>query len=611
MPAVTPKVAALMERGSQLMQAASYLDAARAFERAAQQNPTFAEAHAMRADALMRAGSFDGAMASVERAMRLRPEWPEGLVLRGNIEAMLGRHENAERTFRQAIGKLGATPELSANLGHALRQQQRWADALEAYELALRARPESAYLYLWKGEMLQALDRAVEAERAFRHAIGFDPLLADAQRALAAALQAQQKFHELEAVCRLILERDPTSTETIEQLSEALASQDRGAEAEAVIAAALDAAPENVGIRIKHGTRLWRSGKRDEAIKAYRHAAELAQSRRDVLFIEAKVDEAVSLLALGRWKEGWNAYHWRYDRTALKGSYPDLIDEPWRLREATAPLRIRLRTDQGLGDELFFLRFAPALRRLGHRLALLTGPKLIRLLSPMTDIFDVVEGNDAGGPEVRCDAELLCSDLPVVTQEHTPPSLRFHLDPARVQRLTARLRAFGQPPYVGVTWRAGPTHDEHLEKRLKWVYAKQIPIEELAAILRPLSATVIVMQRRVSITEIDRFAQALGRSPLDLSEVHEDLQDSLALLSLLDEYIGVSSTNMHLLAGLEGKRAHVLVQTPAEWRWGLEGESSPWFEGFRIYRQTTGMNWQVAFNKLAEELSRSIRQKLC
>ena len=83
----------------QLVQAAQYLDAARAFERAAQQSPTLADAHAMRADALMRAGTFEPALASVERALRLRPGWPEALMLRGNIEGLLGRHREAEATL--------------------------------------------------------------------------------------------------------------------------------------------------------------------------------------------------------------------------------------------------------------------------------------------------------------------------------------------------------------------------------------------------------------------------------------------------------------------------------------------------------------------------------
>jgi hypothetical protein len=197
---------------------------------------------------------------------------------------------------------------------------------------------------------------------------------------------------------------------------------------------------------------------------------------------------------------------------------------------------------------------------------------------------------------------LLCSDLPLVSKEEVPPSLRFRVEPERVDRLSRRLQSFGPPPYIGVTWRAGPALEEQLEGRLTWVYGKQIPIEELAAVLRPLQATIVVLQRRALEHERLRFRSALGREAHDLSEVHDDLQDALAVLSLLHEYIGVSSTNMHLLAGIRGKHARVLAQTPAEWRWGLEGDSSPWFPGFRVYRQARDRTWTAALNRLAADL---------
>jgi len=76
-------------------------------------------------------------------------------------------------------------------------------------------------------------------------------------------------------------------------------------------------------------------------------------------------------------------------------------------------------------------------------------------------------------------------------------------------------------------------------------------------------------------------------------------------LALIDDYIGVSNTNMHLRAGV-GKTARVLVPCPAEWRWMAAGEESPWFPGFRIYRQTPDGDWSGALNKLRGDLLESL-----
>jgi hypothetical protein len=70
---------------------------------------------------------------------------------------------------------------------------------------------------------------------------------------------------------------------------------------------------------------------------------------------------------------------------------------------------------------------------------------------------------------------------------------------------------------------------------------------------------------------------------------------------LIDDYVGVSNTNMHLLAGL-GKTAKVLIPYPPDWRWMAEGEESPWFKGFKTYRQLTNGYWSLALQNLTQDL---------
>jgi hypothetical protein len=83
--------------------------------------------------------------------------------------------------------------------------------------------------------------------------------------------------------------------------------------------------------------------------------------------------------------------------------------------------------------------------------------------------------------------------------------------------------------------------------------------------------------------------------------LNENLEDMVALLAELDEYVGVSNTNMHLMAGL-GKTARVLVANPPEWRWMGAGDASPWFPGFRLYRQNQDGAWDGALDRLVTDL---------
>ena len=130
---------------------------------------------------------------------------------------------------------------------------------------------------------------------------------------------------------------------------------------------------------------------------------------------------------------------------------------------------------------------------------------------------------------------------------------------------------------------------------------KESPLAEIARALRVTPATVLVLQRQPQPGEIESFAQELGRPMHDLSALNDDLEQMLALLTLLDDYVGVSNTNMHLRAGA-GKTAKVLVPAPPEWRWMAEGTESPWFPGFRVYRQGVDGSWDSAVKTLRQDL---------
>jgi hypothetical protein len=69
----------------------------------------------------------------------------------------------------------------------------------------------------------------------------------------------------------------------------------------------------------------------------------------------------------------------------------------------------------------------------------------------------------------------------------------------------------------------------------------------------------------------------------------------------MDEYVGVSNTNMHIRAGV-GKPARVLIPFPPEFRWMNAGGETPWFAGFRLYRQPPGGDWRPVMASLGNAI---------
>jgi len=166
------------------------------------------------------------------------------------------------------------------------------------------------------------------------------------------------------------------------------------------------------------------------------------------------------------------------------------------------------------------------------------------------------------------------------------------------------LTRLGPPPYLGVTWRAGALRKNRSEfaARGEDPLEKEIDIAALASALGAWRGSVLALQRLPLEGEVAAFGRALGRPCHDLCAVNEDLADMAALLRVVDEYVGVSNTNMHIRAGL-GMGGRVLVPFPPEFRWMNAGGETPWFPGFRLYRQPPGGNWQRSLAALAGDLT--------
>ena len=117
-----------------------------------------------------------------------------------------------------------------------------------------------------------------------------------------------------------------------------------------------------------------------------------------------------------------------------------------------------------------------------------------------------------------------------------------------------------------------------------------------------MPGTFIAVQRNPQPGEIESLSSEFGQPVHDFSELNEDLEGMLALMSLLDDYIGVSNTNTHLRAGV-GKTGRVLVPNPPDWRWMMNhGRTSPWFPGFTVYRQSLNGDWDTALADLKRDL---------
>lgn len=511
-------------------------------------------------EALM-AGRLDDALGACRRVVRASPDHAEAHVLLAEIQHLLGhRARAAESTAR------------------ALRLRPGWTPA---------------NILLLVGDLYREFGRLDVAESRFRSALALQPELDDARFNLAGLLYATSRRSEAVRELEHLLERHPEAPDVRERLVQLLYEERSVERLELVCREGQWRFPRAAVYAERLGAAHWFQGRFEAGLEAYANALRLAVSDEERQ--RSALSTASALFALGRLAEGWRVFQGRYTRAAVVARHPEVIDDPARIVALEKPARILIRTEQGVGDEIFFLRFAVELRRRGHQLRVSGEAKLTPLLATLPELFDAGEG--------AVDFTLCSGDLPLASGQTMAPPLPLAVDAKRRERVQGVLAAFGPPPYVGVTWRGGLLPGEPAPPRGAFLQ-KILPPDVLGEALAAADVRVVILQRKPTAKDRQLFLGGLGRAALDLSSANDDLRDALATLSLLDDYVGVSNTNFHLRAGLPPMSSRVLVSMPADWRWGMEGTASPWFPGFAVYRRQFGDDWAGVLSGLECELAR-------
>lgn len=481
--------------------------------------------------------------------------------------------------------------DLDAGMAHL--RAGRWQEGIERLRAVLAREPKSAEVWSNLGFALRATGQAAEAREALQRAVALRPQLADAWNLLGLVEQESDRHEDawrhFDRAIALRLDfafawmNRANSEQALGRIDAALAGYARALE----LAPASGAIHYNLGhLHQKVTARL------DEALRSYREAIRLEPGLAD-----AHLNLAHVLLLLGRFDEGWREFAWRPQRRLYAAArarlgvpYEPPRAEPW-------PRRLAVRAEQGLGDILFFLRYAAEAAARGTELAFNGDARLHPLLA-RTGLF--VRLSDDPAVSSSDGTEILAGDLPLLFPDlHAagalPPPFRLPVDAGARERMAERLAAAGPRPWIALTWRAGERSAGLFDRLFK-----EAPIAAFGA-LREMAATWISVQRAPMTADSEALESALGAPLHDFSAINADLDSALAAMDLVDEYVGVSNTNMHLRAGV-GHGARVLVPFTTEWRWGAQGQS-PWFPAMTTYREAPRGDWSNAFAALARDLA--------
>lgn len=256
--------------------------------------------------------------------------------------------------------------------------------------------------------------------------------------------------------------------------------------------------------------------------------------------------------------------------------------------------RLVIAYEQGLGSQIAAARFFDELPRFGSSIAIETPPPMLSLLQrnfPALTFAGVTNWQPLDVMDVHLPLMQLPTVLHVAGESEIVrcgPYLRA--DPVRIAALRERLHLESGMRHVGIVW-----HGNRASSRERW---RGAPLTAWA----PLAAIDGI---RVHSLQFEAAPEELAEAAFAIVPTHEsieDMDDTAALISLLDLVISVDTAVVHL-AGALGCPVWMPISVLGDYRWGVDRTDSPWYAGLRIFRQRERDNWTLVFEEIAAALA--------
>ena len=398
--------------------------------------------------------------------------------------------------------------------------------------------------------------------------------LVEALRLIQDAARANPSIGQIASDMGVILER-------MGRLDEAMASYDR----------ALALRPDQPIAHNGRGLGLCAQGRYDEAVAAFTRAVEIKPD-----YAEAHFHRALVLLLTGRFAEGWEEYEWRWAPAKARAARPPFELPDWN-GEALAGKGIYLYLEQGYGDAIMFVRYAPMVAARGGTVLFCVRPALKELLKGLPNVQVGVDGDT--GP--RCDYMCPLLSLPRV----------FKTDLASIPADVPYIHA---APERIAKWRPRVPHDGRLNVGLVWAGGRDFAGDRqrtmgLAPMLPLLgNPSIRCVSLHAELRENDAALMAQHPEIVHFGAELADFADTAAVIGELDLVISVDSAVAHL-AGAMAKPVWILLPFNPDFRWLLGRDDSPWYPTARLFRQPAAGDWASAIARVREALAALAQSK--
>lgn len=296
----------------------------------------------------------------------------------------------------------------------------------------------------------------------------------------------------------------------------------------------------------------------------------------------------------------------RHDWSGWAG-YRLLIGSPLRLRvqykdepewDGSPGKNVVVYAEQGLGDEISFASVIPDAAKVCKKLIFDCDGRLeglFRRSFPQAIVYGTrVKESKWSKADRDIEASLPVGQLGEffrTTNTSFPGTPYLKACPVRMTQWRSILRR----PTVGIAWTGGISRTNARNRRLL--------LEDMLPILS-LDADFVSLQYKDASEDIAEFKRAhpdISLTQYPWATLTHDYDDTAALVAVCD-YVCCIQTAVAHTAGALGVPATVLIPKATTWRYGLEGNTIPWYRSLRVIRQTNDHEWTDEINRAAEHI---------
>jgi tetratricopeptide (TPR) repeat protein len=541
-------------------------------------------------------GDATEARRLVGEALQADPDDAAALCLGGKLELLKGRAERAQELLSRALDIAPQDAEAHLALADLHRRARRFEDALDELSLALHYAPDNAAALFEIGNVRRMQGDLEGAIEAFREATEKDPGMAQAYVELGHVYLTRKRFGEALEVLERAAELDPNSINGQNNLGYVYVRLEQYDRALEVFSRLCAQTPGSMlWPRLNYGNALSHTGQLEASQRVYEYILQHEPNN-----FTAHWNQAHHMLARKQFAVGWREYHYRLQVEDVW--HRRLIPfAPWK-GEPLEGKTLVISAEQGLGDQIMFASCLPELVRRARQVILECDHRLAGLFQRSFPAVRVIGSRQEMNPpwlrEVgHPDYHLRAGDLPgffrMRAEDFPHHDGYLSADPARVARWKERLAALGDGRMIGLSWRGGTRGTRRS--------LRSLGLSELLPILRIPGLRFVSLQYGECAEELEALRRDTGIEVTHWPEAISDYEETAALCVALDLTVSVCTAVIHLNGAL-GRPVWVMVPAVPEWRYGVAGETMPWYPAVRLIRQEAKGTWADVFARVARDL---------